>query len=104
MKEQDETKYNHIFLGKEKDNLDSLFSFTLIHQSNTREHVTNAGVHTWSLDVARYGEDNVRQWDESGIQVIPGSAVEPDWTQFKKDILQLISLMDKHKIRSNFGL
>lgn len=53
----DEEKYNHIFLGKEKDNLDALFSFNLINKSRNRTDITNSGTHTWALDVARYGED-----------------------------------------------
>ena len=57
MKINDYEKYQHIYLGKEKDNLDSLFSFTLLHQSNNRNEITNDGVHTWALDVARYGDD-----------------------------------------------
>lgn len=56
LKIKDEDKYKHIYLGGIQDNLDALFNFRFLNDARNRV-VSNMGIHTWSLDVARYGSD-----------------------------------------------
>lgn len=52
--------------------------------------------------LARYSPEDVRQWDESGIQVRPGSGRELNWTQFKQDILKYDMVSEAHKFTMPF--
>lgn len=58
MKEQDFERYENVFLGKPKGNMDGIFPLALVDAARNRKRFATEGVHTWALDVARFGEDS----------------------------------------------
>jgi len=58
MKAADFEKFENVFLGKPKGNMDGVIPLDLLNKSMTRKLIATEGINTWALDVARFGEDS----------------------------------------------